>query len=92
MIVNIRENEVTIVGEPTGGKPSSYGNVIRFKMPNSKIKFSLSTKKFIRPNENIDEDSLYPDVEVSTTIEDIIKGEDPQINWVKERGKKFYGN
>lgn len=91
--VIIKDNLLgTIVGEPTGGKPSSYGNVLRFKMPNSKIKFSLSTKKFIRPNENIDEDSVYPDVEVNTTIDDIIKGEDTPINWIKERGKKFYGN
>lgn len=91
--VIIKDNSLgTIVGEPTGGKPSSYGNVARFKMPNSKIKLSLSTNKFIRTNENIDEDSLYPDVEVNTTIDNIIKGEDSQIKWIEERGKKFYGN
>lgn len=82
--VIFKDNDLaTIVGEPTGGKPSSYGNVLRFRMPNSKIKFSISTKYFQRPCKDINQDSLYPDILVHPSIDHIINGIDSTISKLK---------
>ena len=91
--VVIRDNNLgIIIGEPTGNQPSSYGDILKFQLPVSGFKFSVSHKKWIRPNvDNDPEDSLYPDVEVYTTIEDILNERDPQIEElikiVKEKQK-----
>lgn len=79
--VIVRDNSIgKIIGEPTGNQPSSYGDVLKFQTPNTGFIFQVSYKKWVRPiTDNDPEDSLYPDVEVYTTIEDIIYGRDPQI-------------
>jgi len=79
--VVIRDNNLgTIVGEPTGNQPSSYGDILRFQLPVSGFKFYVSHKKWVRPNtDNDPENSLYPDVEIYTTIEDILNEKDPQM-------------
>ena len=74
-----------VVGEPTGNKPSSYGDCLSFQMPNSGFRFSCSYKKWIRPDIARDsEDALYPDVPVYTTIEDVVKQRDPQLEKIRE--------
>ncbi|WP_081943582.1 S41 family peptidase [Caloranaerobacter azorensis] len=79
--VIIKDNNIgKVIGEPTGNQPSSYGDILSFETPNSGFMFSVSYKKFIRPNtENDPEDCLHPDIEVYTTIQDILNGRDPQI-------------
>ncbi|MBO8161644.1 MAG: peptidase S41, partial [Thermosipho sp. (in: Bacteria)] len=53
--------------------------------PVSGFKFYVSHKKWVRPNVNNDpEDSLYPDIEVYTTIDDILNKRDPQIEKLVE--------
>lgn len=84
--VIIRDNQLgTIIGEPTGNAPTSYGDVLKFYMPMTGFGFTVSFKKWVRPNTNNDpEDSLYPDVLVYTTIEDIKQGRDSQLEKLKE--------
>jgi len=54
-------------------------------MPRTGFQFTVSIKKWTRPDKNSDlEDSLYPDVLVYTTIEDIKQGRDPQLEKLKE--------
>ncbi|SHH21590.1 S41 family peptidase [Thermosipho atlanticus] len=79
--VVIKDNKLgTIIGEPTGNQPSSYGDILRFQLPISGFKFYVSHKKWVRPNiSNDPEDCLHPDIEVYTTIEDILNKKDPQI-------------
>ncbi|MBP3041432.1 hypothetical protein J9303_18465 [Bacillaceae bacterium Marseille-Q3522] len=81
-----KDNQIgKIVGEPTGNSPSSYGDTLTLQMPKSKLGFTVSFKKFTRPNpENDPEDALYPDIPVYTTIEDILQGSDPQMEKVRE--------
>ncbi|OHB65275.1 MAG: hypothetical protein A2Y77_00645 [Planctomycetes bacterium RBG_13_62_9] len=83
--VTVKDNGLgTIIGEPTGNAPSSYGDVPSFQMPNTGFSFSVSHKKFVRPNpDNDPEDALYPDIPVYTTIDDVIHGSDPQIEKLK---------
>ncbi len=58
-----------IIGEPSGGKPNCYGEILRFTLPNSKFNVSYSTEFY----KLIPEDStlfLYPDEIIDEKIED----------------------
>ncbi len=89
--VIIKDNQLgTIIGEPTGNAPTSYGDVLRFYMPATGFQFTVSFKKWVRPNtKNDPEDSLYPDVLVYTTIEDIKQAKDPQLEKLKDIIRKM---
>lgn len=62
----LQDNGLAVtIGEPTGGKPSSFGDILDFELPNTKIKCGVSHKEFFRPDESKNhEDSLYPDYPV----------------------------
>jgi hypothetical protein len=56
----------TLVGEPTGGKPTAFGEVLGFTLPNSGLRGQHSTRLFtglVQPRN----DSLLPDVLVPWT-------------------------
>lgn len=54
-------------------------------MPNSGFIFTVSYKKFTRPDTNRDDENcLNPDIIVYTTIDDILNGKDPQMEKVVE--------
>ena len=58
-----------MIGEPSGGKPNCYGEILRFNLPNSKFSVSYSTKYYkLIDDDNVD--ALYPDKMVEETIED----------------------
>lgn len=78
----LKDNNIaTIVGEPTGGKPCSYGNPLRFKTPNYNIKFRVSSRIFTRPVHSCEDDiALFPDVLIYQTIEDVLNGHDVVLN------------
>lgn len=52
----------TIIGEAPGNTPNSYGDVSIFKLPNSQLFMSISTKEFFRPDENNPVNLVEPDV------------------------------
>jgi len=65
------ECNAILIGEPTGGKPNCYGEVLRFNLPNSKFNVSYSTKYFkLMEDDKID--ALYPDKIIEETIGDHI--------------------
>ncbi len=56
----------TILGEPTGGKPAGFGEVIGFTLPNSGLRGQYSTRTFsttVQPQN----EALMPDVAVGWT-------------------------
>jgi len=62
------ETNCVIWGEPSGGKPNCYGEILRFVLPNSKFSVSYSTRYY----KLIDDDStmsLYPDKTVYEKID-----------------------
>jgi len=61
--VTLKDNGIaTIVGQPTGGKPCSYGMPRRDVTPNCNIRFRVSRALFLRPDEKLDEEvALFPD-------------------------------
>ncbi len=75
----------TIIGEPTGNQPSSYGDILSFTLPRSRLPLSVSYKQFTRPDQRLtDATSLEPDIFVPTTRQDIIDGRDAQMEKLKE--------
>ena len=63
------ECNAKLIGEPSGGKPNCYGEILRFNLPNSKFSVSYSTKYYkLIDDDNVD--ALYPDKMVEETIED----------------------
>ena len=51
--VLLKDNNLAeIIGEPNSNNPSAYGDVIEFKLPNSKLILRTTFKKFIRPNKD----------------------------------------
>lgn len=68
----------TLIGEPTGGKPGSYGEVEQISLPKSRL-MVLYTLKYFRAPKGFDRDALYPDVFAAFTSEDILAGRDPAL-------------
>ncbi|MCL4510453.1 MAG: S41 family peptidase [Bacteroidetes bacterium] len=86
----VKDNKLfTIVGQPTRGRPSHYGQILSLKLPNSSIVCTISCKKFFRPDVTKDsEDSLYPDVAIWPTYDDLVHGRDPVFDWVLQDARK----
>lgn len=75
----------SIVGQPTGGMPTCYGDALYFQLPNSKLQYSISHKKFERVNEEKRyEKSLYPDYPVYYSLDDFFERRDLELQKVME--------
>ena len=55
----------TIVGEPSGNLPDSYGDCLYFQLPNSGLMMSVSHKKWYRVDKTRSGEPLMPDYEVA---------------------------
>ena len=73
-----RENNATLVGEPTGGKPNHYGEVRSFKLPNSDLRVQYSTRYWLN-YPGSDPLTLEPDIPAMLTIGDLLVGRDPAL-------------
>ncbi len=64
----IQDNTLGIIlGTPTGGCASSYGDNFYFSLPNTRLVCSVSHKFFVRSNGNRDLEPVYPDYLVEET-------------------------
>ncbi|MDP8221051.1 MAG: S41 family peptidase [Candidatus Stygibacter frigidus] len=72
MVTIAYDNDLGIViGEPMGQKPTSYGDILYFSLPNSGIDGSVSHKVFKRPHRSLSrEKTIYPDVPVKVDFYD----------------------
>jgi hypothetical protein len=75
----------TLVGEPTGGKPGSYGEVNFLTLPNSKLVIGYSTRYFTA-DKGMDGPSLFPDIAASMSRADLLAGRDPALNAAIQAG------
>lgn len=68
-----------LVGQPTGQGVNHYGEIKKIVLPNSKIEIQYSSKYF----KLIDDDphNIFPDVFIEPTIEDIMNGRDPVLEY-----------
>ena len=68
----IKDNKLgVLVGKPTGGSGTSFGNYVSVQLPNSKMKCIISTTKYYRGNGDFRVVSVTPDVYVPSDIADI---------------------
>jgi hypothetical protein len=70
--------QALFVGEPTGGKPNSYGEVRQLELPYSRVRISYSTK-FFHPINGSDPPSFEPDISVTVSSKQYFAGEDPAL-------------
>ena len=63
------DTNAEIIGEPSGGKPNCYGEILKFTLPNSRFIVSYSTRYY----KLIEDDTilaLYPDINIQESISD----------------------
>lgn len=86
-----KQTNATFVGESTGAKPSHYGAVKHFTIPNSKIDIGYSTQ--FNDSDEIDEDSskgslddnlntFMPDKTIEISIKDYVNKKDPVLDYI----------
>ncbi len=71
----------TLVGEPTGGKPNSYGEVRELVLPNTKLIVKYSTN-FFSPLQDNNINTLEPDYFVETNSYDSFSGIDSYVEYI----------
>ncbi|WP_297639106.1 hypothetical protein [uncultured Clostridium sp.] len=65
------QTNAEIIGEPSGGKPNCYGEILKFTLPNSKFIVSYSTKYYkLIGDDNVL--ALYPDRNIYESIKDYL--------------------
>ncbi|CAB9522505.1 Peptidase family S41 [Seminavis robusta] len=75
----VQQNSLgTLVGTPTGNTPSFWGNLISFPVPHTDLTFHLATSQ-------TEGNSIFPDVLIPTTREDILADKDPQLDFIASR-------
>jgi hypothetical protein len=90
--IGFKQGPVYLVGEPSGGSPNSYGEVLSFVLPNSNLTVSYSTKHFSFPG--YPDGPLMPDVPVRSYSVDYFSRHDPFLAAVLARtdpGTTFRG-
>lgn len=72
LLTTARDNGIgKIVGEPSGGRPSHYGDILFCILPNTTTTVTVSHKHFIRPNRaKVECEYLLPDVDIDTNNPD----------------------
>ena len=84
LATTIADNKLgKIVGTPLGNKPSTQTGASVLKLPNTKTILSLSYFYFERPDKSKNhENSLFPDIEIYQTYEDLMDGVDSTIDLI----------
>ncbi|WP_338378248.1 S41 family peptidase [uncultured Flavobacterium sp.] len=84
----LKENtEITFVGEETGGafNGTVAGRTSSYELPNSKLRTRLWIMDIAATNKTEEKGrGIFPDVEIVPTIDDILSGIDPELEWIKK--------
>lgn len=73
-----KQARAILLGEPTGGKPNSFGEQRSVDLPHSGLTLRYSTKKWTRDPDG-DPENLNPDVLAEQTYADLIAGRDAAL-------------
>ena len=73
--ISLDHSPLKKVGEPTGGSPNSYGEVLSFSLPNSRLAVYYSTRYFSFPQ--YPPGSMLPDINVPLASADYFARHDP---------------
>jgi hypothetical protein len=81
-----KDLNAVLVGEPTGEKPNTYGDLEFMYLPNSGLSLGYSSNYYkFRDKE---EDALMPDYLIVPNWEDYANGRDATLEWILASGKK----
>jgi len=70
--------QAILIGEPTSGRPNSYGELGNFTLPNSGLRVNYSTKFFrLRPND--DPPAVMPEILVEYPWAAYLSGRGPVL-------------
>lgn len=69
----------TLIGEETGGLATAYGELYSFQLPHTKLSFTCSSKRFLRPSGIDDGRGVIPDIEVNPADFARQPGVDPEL-------------
>lgn len=75
-----KDPTITLAGEPTGGKPNHFGDILRFPLPNSRISVTYSTKLF--RTMTADPSSLVPEAALAPRYEELAGNRDAALEAV----------
>ena len=78
------DNEIgLVVGGNSSYKPCSYGDLLAWELPNTKVKGYVSHKVFNRPNmDECDESHIRPTVYIPNKWSDFLVGNDACWDWI----------
>jgi IS1 family transposase len=90
LITTAFDNNIGIViGDKSSYKPCNYGDMLAWRLPNTKIKGYVSHKIFKRPNINkCYENYLLPTFYLSPNWTDVIEGKDIYWEWILKNNNK----
>ena len=75
-----REVNAVLVGEPTGARPNSYSEHGEFRLSNSGLRVSYSTRHY-RFAADVDT-AVVPDVHIEPSWRQFQSGRDPVLDWI----------
>lgn len=52
----------TVIGRPSANAPDSYGDIVAFKLQNTRLRCTFSSRKFERPAQDADKSEVRPDI------------------------------
>jgi hypothetical protein len=67
-----------LVGESSGGYPLHYGNIVPIRLPGSGLEVLMPTST----NRGFSSGVVVPDVQLSTTPDDLYNNRDSQLDYV----------
>lgn len=81
-----------LIGEQSGGIPNSFGEIYRFDLPNSKLRVSVSSARFVRANGDVeDRRGVVPDIIVhqadegtGSTVDSVLEAAKQWIEGIRE--------
>ena len=71
-----------MLGEPTGGRPNSYGDSRKLKLPNSGLTVRISTLYWQSSSPSDERPSIAPHLPAELSSRDYIEGRDPALESV----------
>ncbi|HVQ39468.1 MAG TPA: hypothetical protein VMS31_18155 [Pyrinomonadaceae bacterium] len=75
-----KELNAVLVGEPTGGRPNSYSENDEFRLPNSDLEVSYSTRYY--KSQDTDTPGVMPDKIIEPSWDSYPSGRDVVLEWI----------
>lgn len=88
--VVLRDNGLArVAGSPMGADPNGYGDILTFHTPVLQLPFTVSYKRFQRPDRDAQQpDALTIDMPLALTVDDVLAGRDELATFLRGRAAR----